>query len=423
MSGDAHQRRGGEEHSSVYSLLRGLRVVEAASFIAAPSCALHLAQMGAEVIRIDQIGGGPDYNRWPLAPGDGHSLYWEGLNKGKRSVAIDLGRPEGRELAARIITAPGPAAGLFVTNFPAGGFLAYDRLRAMRADVICLRLMGWGDGRPAMDYTVNAAIGIPAMTGPVEHEGPVNHVLPAWDLMAGAYAAFCIVSAERARRESGRGCEIRLPLSDVAITSVGHLGWIAEAQLSGDRQRLGNELFGAFGRDFETKDGQRLIVVAVTPRQWRGLVSMLGLGAAIAALETELGVSFDRDEGLRFEHRGRLYPMFAAAFAQREAAELIPGFEAAGVTWGPFQTMHEAVTRDPALSPANPVLSEVRSPSGERYLAAGAAATIPGATRQPPAPAPALGQDTDFVLSDLLGLSAGEIGRLHDAGLVASAKG
>ncbi len=114
----------------MYGLLAGLRVVEAASFIAAPSCALHMAQMGAEVIRIDQAGGGPDFNRWPLAPGGARSLYWEGLNKGKKSVALDLSRPEGRELAAAIITAPGEEAGCSspTTPWPASSATTGSRL-------------------------------------------------------------------------------------------------------------------------------------------------------------------------------------------------------------------------------------------------------------------------------------------------------
>ena len=107
----------------MYKLLQGLRVVEGASFIAAPSCGLHLLQMGAEVIRFDNIGGGPDFRRWPLSD-SGASLYWEGLNKGKKSVAIDLSKPEGRELAVRLATAPGESAGIFLTNYPAAGFLA-----------------------------------------------------------------------------------------------------------------------------------------------------------------------------------------------------------------------------------------------------------------------------------------------------------
>jgi 2-methylfumaryl-CoA isomerase len=402
------------------SLLSGLTVVEAASFIAAPSAALHLAQMGARVIRIDQVGGGPDYLRWPLAPGGARSLYWEGLNKAKTSVALDLSRPEGRELAQRLIAAPGPERGLFVTNFPAGGFLSDARLRALRADLVSVRIMGWADGRQAVDYTVNAAIGIPAMTGPVDHPGPVNHVLPAWDLLAGAYAAAALLAGERRRRETGEGCAMNVPLSDVAIGALGHLGLLAEAELSGaDRPRLGNDLFGAFGRDFATADGARLMIVAITPRQWSGLVGLLGLGDAVAALEAELGAAFAADEGLRFVHRDRLYPVFAAAIAARTAAELAPELDRAGMCWSRYASVSEAL-RTPPLA-ENPMLAAVAHPGG-RYQTPGAAASIAGASREPAPPAPALGRDTEQVLAEVLGLSGGEIGRLVDQGLAGVAR-
>ncbi len=406
----------------MYNLLNGLRVVEAAAFIAGPSCGLHLAQMGAEVIRIDQIGGGPDFRRWPLAPGVGASLYWEGLNKAKKSVALDLSRPEGRELAAGIATAPGPNAGLFVTNFPAEGFLSYDRLRGRRDDLICVRVMGWPDGRPAVDYTVNSAVGVPLMTGPADGAEPVNHVLPAWDLLAGAYAAFALVAAERSRRETGRGREVRVPLSDLAIASLGHLGQIGEVLTGGqDRPRMGNDLYGAFGRDFLTADGQRLMIVAITPRQWKGLVAALGLETPVAALERELGVSFARDEGVRFIHRHRLAPLVETACAGRTAADLKAAFEARGVTWGPYQTLGQALRSDPYFNAANPVLTEVDHPSGARYLTPGALATLPQDHRAATVAAPTLGRDTDEVLAGVLGLSDAEIGRLRDAGLAGGA--
>ena len=207
--------------------LAGLRVVEAASFIAGPSCGMHLAQMGAEVIRIDQIGGGPDFRRWPLTA-SGASLYWEGLNKGKRSIALDLTRPQGRELALELIIAPGPQAGLLVTNFPQAGFLSWDRLRTLRDDLICLRIMGWSDGTPAVDYTVNASVGIPLMTGHPDNARPVNHVLPAWDLLAGAYGAFAMLAAERQRQSTGQGQHLKLALSDLAAATMSHLGQVAE---------------------------------------------------------------------------------------------------------------------------------------------------------------------------------------------------
>ena len=256
----------------MYQLLSGLRVVEAAAFVAGPTGGLYLAQMGADVIRIDQIGGGPDYRRWPLTD-HGDSLYWEGLNKAKRSIQIDLSRPEGRELAVALATAPGDEAGLCLTNFPVEGFLSHAALAAHRPDMITARIMGWADGKPALDYTVNAAVGVPAMTGPVGDDRPVNAVLPAWDLLGGTWAAFAMVSALHRRRQTGEGAEIRVPLSDLAATSMSHLGFAAEALLQGDRGRLGNDLFGAFGRDFGTADGQRIYLVAITPKQWRGLVA------------------------------------------------------------------------------------------------------------------------------------------------------
>src|SRR4249920_3148679 len=119
----------------VEALLSGVRVVEGSAFVAAPSGGMTLAQLGADVIRFDQIGGGLDHERWPLAK-NGQSHFWAGLNKGKRSIELDLRSPEGRELASALVTAPGSEAGLFLTNFPARGWLSYDALHERRADLI-----------------------------------------------------------------------------------------------------------------------------------------------------------------------------------------------------------------------------------------------------------------------------------------------
>jgi 2-methylfumaryl-CoA isomerase len=393
----------------LHEALKDLAVVEGVSFVAGPTCGIYLAQMGAEVIRFDQIGGGPDYNRWPLAPG-GASFYWESLNKGKKSVALDLGRPEGRELAQRLAA----STGLFVTNYPVDGFLSYQRLNPLRGDLVAVRIMGWADGKPAVDYTVNAAVGVPLMTGPEDARGPVNHVLAAWDLLTGAYAAFSLVTAERARQQDGLGREVRLPLADVAMASMGHLGFVAEALLGdGDRPRVGNNLYGAFGRDFLTKDGQRVMLIAITPRQWTNLVAALGLTEQVRALEAEIGVDFTADEGPRFTWRARINPLFEAVFAERTLAELRPVLDAAGATHGAYQPT-SAAARDPRLAEN---LFMVDHPSGHRYPTPGAAARAHGEDRPPPAPAPRLGQHTDEVLSERLGLSSAEIGRLHDQGL------
>jgi 2-methylfumaryl-CoA isomerase len=135
--------------------------------------------MGAEVIRFDQIGGGPDFRRWPHAPGTDRSLYWEGLNANKKSIAIDLSHPHGRALAQRLVTAPGSGSGLFLTNYPVDGFLSHQQLADVRGDLITLRVMGQANGLPALDYTVNCMLGIPQITGPQQlGDEPVNHVLP-----------------------------------------------------------------------------------------------------------------------------------------------------------------------------------------------------------------------------------------------------
>ena len=409
----------------MYPILHGMRVIECASFIAAPSCALHLQQMGAEVIRIDPIGGGPDAHRWPLSA-NGSSLYWEGLNKGKLSVAVDFASPEGRALVAKLVCAPGAGGGLFVTNFPAEGFLSHERLRQGRADLITTRIMGWADGTPAVDYTVNAAIGVPYMTGAAEASGispeppePVNHVLPAWDLMAGAYAAFALLAAERHRQATGLGQEVRVPLSDIAIASLGHLGQIAEVHGGMDRPKMGNTLFGAFGRDFKTADGKRLMVVAITPRQWAGLVKSLDLGAAMAGIEAALGVSFMKDEGLRFTHRDVLLPLVEAAIARHSSGALGTAFDANGVCWGPYHTLKSALTDEPRLVSANPLFSAVTHPSGLTYPTPGAAATMVQMERADAGRAPLQGEHTDQVLAELLGLSNTQINQLHDSGRVA----
>ena len=402
----------------MYRLLSGLRVVEAAAFVAGPSGGLYLAQMGADVIRIDQIGGGPDYRRWPLTDA-GDSLYWEGLNKAKRSIQIDLSRAEGRELAVELAAAPGEDAGLFLTNFPAAGFLSHAALAARRPDIITARIMGWADGKPALDYTVNAAAGVPAMTGPVGDSRPVNAVLPAWDLLGGTWAAFALVSALHRRRQTGEGAEIRVPLSDLAATSLSHLGFAAEALLGGDRARLGNDLFGAFGRDFAAADGQRIYLVAITAKQWRGLVAALGLAGAVADIEARTGADFTADEGARFIHRGALFPLFETAMAARNLNELAPQLDAAGVTWGLYQTLAQAVRGDARLFTANPQFQTITHKSGLNYPAAGPAVTLAGEARGPVRAAPQLGADTDDVLASVLGLPSGVIGRLHDDGVVA----
>ena len=402
----------------MYNILKGLRVVEATSFVASPSAGLYLAQLGAEVIRVDHVKGGPDYNRWPKAD-NGSSFYWEGLNKAKKSVSLNLKTTEGREILKRLAASGGESGGILLTNFPVGGFLSYENMKELREDIIVARVMGQANGGPAVDYTVNCALGVPNMTGPASlGDEPVNHVLPAWDLLAGAYTAFAILAAERRRRETGEGADVRIPLSDIGVTSLANLGQIAEVLYTNEnRARYGNEVYGAFGKDFVTADGKRLIVMAISPRQWSGLVKVLGIETDISAIEKQRNVSFDYDEGVRFEHRDVLYPLVTAKIVKWESAALKVALDEVGGCWGEYQTLRDAVD-DPALVKGNPIFTEMKNPSGFSYPTPGSVATLGGETRGVPKTAPQLGQNSEDVLADLLGMSSGEIASLIDSGIV-----
>ena len=399
----------------MYNLLSGLSVIEASSFVASPTAGLYLAQMGAEVIRVDQIGGGPDFHRWPVTETN-DSLYWENLNRAKKSVALDLGSAEGRELLQELVR----ATGQFVTNFPAEGFLSHAKLAEGNSELITVRVMGWADGSPALDYTVNNAVGYPMMTGPGPE--PVNHVLPAWDLLTGAYAAFAMLAAIRQRDTSGKGCEVRIPLSDVAIGTVANLGGIAEVLNGGaNRPRLGNAVYGLFGRDFVTRDGVRTMIVVVTHRQWANLLAALEIADAVAAVEAARGVSFAKNDGLRFEHRDALFPLFEDAINQRDHAELATALDTAGIVHSAYRTMLDAA-HDSRLVGDNPIFSPFETnPSGFAYPAAGPFGTIPQHERGTPKAAPRNGQHSEEILAERLGLSSGAIARLIDSGTIGTA--
>lgn len=397
-------------------ILDGLRIVEVSAFIAAPLGGMTLAQLGAEVIRIDPIGGNIDYRRWPLAP-SGASLYWAGLNKRKRSVALALDTDAGRELARALITAPGEDAGILLTNLPASGWMGHAALSEARADLISLRLTGNHDGTGAVDYTVNCASGFPMATG--DGGKPVNHVLPAWDIAAGLYLSTGLLAAERARRRDGMGREVTLALSDVMLASVGNLGYVADVQVNGAvRPALGNDLYGALGRDFPTMDGRRVMIVAISNRQWRAIGKATGLTATLAMAGPMTGADLDT-EGGRFAARHAIAAVLEPWFAARTLAEVSMAFDGSGVLWGPYQDFGQLVRDDPRCSPGNPLFAMVEQPGAGAVLVPGVPLAFSNNPRPDPAGAPALGQDTDAVLAGVLGLSSAEIGRLHQTGAIA----
>ncbi len=407
----------------MYNLLNDLSIIEVSSFVASPTAGLYCAQLGAEVIRVDHKAGGLDYDRYMLTK-DGRSLSWENLNRAKKSVALDLRSGEGRELCVELAAKTGQC----ITNLPEKSFLSHDAMKAAQPegapDMTSVRIMGWHDGRQAMDFTVNAASGYPLMTGPEDWEvrtaPPVNQVMPAWDFITGAYAAFSLLSALRHRDTTGQGSQVRIPLGDVAIGTAANAGVMAEVLYRGDdRERLGNAIWGAFGRDFRSKDGVRFMVAALTAKQWSGLVRAFDLTDAVSELEAKVGVQFATSDDPRFKHRHALFDLFQGASDKHDYAELERRMAAEGCTFEKYRTSHEAA-RDPVLIDDNPLFGPSPSnPSGFEYPATRSFANLPEQTVGDPAPAPYLGEHSEEVLAERLGLSSGAIGKLVDAGTVA----
>lgn len=400
-------------------VLNGLRVVEGSAFVAVPLAGMTLAQMGADVIRFDRLEGGLDAGRWPVAP-SGRSLFWAGMNKGKRSLAVDMRHPEGRELISRTITAPGDDAGVFLTNLSVPGWIDYETLSKAREDLIMVSLLGDRHGRPQVDYTVNPALGIPDITGPEGHDGPVANALPAWDLIAGHMCVSSVLAAERHRLRKGVGQEVKLSLKDVAAATLGHLGMIGDVALNEvQRTKSGNALYGAYGQDFLCADGRRIMVIGLTGRQWSGLVKVTGAEQKLDALGRETQKDL-RDEGIRWELRHAITDILKPWFAERSSADIAKLFDDAKLTWSEFRTVKEAVETDPDLSTDNPMFTQLTQAGLGSFAVPGHAAMYSDFDRQPPRAAPLLGENTEEILSEVTGLDDTEIASLFDKGIVAT---
>ena len=406
--------------ATVPAPLEGLRIIDVSTYVAGPSGAMTMAQLGADVIRVDPIGGAPDVRRLPLAPG-GQSLFWAGLNKGKKSIEINLGSDEGRELVQALITSPGPDGGFVLTNSVGAKWLEYEELSRLREDVIKVFIRGRSDGKAAVDYTINAEVGIPWLTGPIESGHPVNHVLPAWDLMTGVYAATAVLAAERVRNRTGRGQNIDISLANVAVATMANLGYTADVQINQNKRvRDGNFLYGGFGIDYQTADDVRIMVVALTPRHWRSLIELTGVADAVDRLQESLGVNFSIDAD-RYTHRHELNDLIRPWFQARSGSEAITALEKAGVLWGRYRTVSELVTQPDSLLNTSSLLHQIDQPGVGTYAVPGPVLEFSGWTAGEPKPAPILGEHTDQILGTILGLADHELVDLRQRGVIGGA--
>ena len=404
------------------TLLHGLRVVEFSAFVAAPSAGLALAQLGAEVIRVDPLGGNIDIDRAPRNA-EGRSLYWASLNRGKRSLELNVRKPEGRALLQRLICAPadrGAGPAVFLTNLGVDGELSYASLSALRPDLIMVQLSGSSDGSNAVDDTVNCAAGLPGITGS-GRDGPVNHVLPAWDLIAGQMLALAVLAAERHWRLTGEGQHVRLALSDVALAAAANLGYLADVELNGTQRRAdGNFLYGAYGDSFGTADARHVMVVAISDRQWAALLRATGLQDSLPKAAEALGHRLDSEDG-RYAARELISTALRPWFARRTLAEVGAAFSDRALLWGPYRDFAQMLAEDPRVSEANTLFRRTLHPGVGEFLTASTPLAFGGAAPVPPGIAPRLGQDTRTVLQQVLGLGEDAMQALQRQGAIRGA--
>lgn len=181
---------------------------------------------------------------------------------------------------------------------------------------------------------------------------------------------------------------------------------------------MGNHIFGTFGHDFVCADGERVMIVGVSPNQWQAIVTVTNCADSVAALASELCLNLDK-EGDRFAARERLQALFTPWFAARSSAQVHKALDAAGVCWGPYQTLTQLVASDVECSVENPLFSSIDQPGIGSVLTPSQPLNFGAIDAAEPKPAPRLGEHTDEILSELLGMSSGEIAALHDARIVA----
>jgi 2-methylfumaryl-CoA isomerase len=241
----------------------------------------------------------------------------------------------------------------------------------------------------------------------------VNGVAPSWDIATAYAAALAIVAAERHRRLTGNGQRIVLPLQDMALAATSAMGYIGEAVVNQvDRPRFGNEIFGTFGRDFRASDGRFVMICMFSDRHVDALSKAGGFAEAFRKIESDKGIDLKTDAG-RWAARAELSALIAPWVASQTAAEVSAALKAAGALWAPYQTFRE-LAADKANVLDNPMFTVLDQPGIGRYPVAATPFQFGAFDREAPRAAPTLGQHTDEILSAVLGLSDGEIGKLHD---------
>ena len=384
-------------------------MIDLSRVLAGPYCTMVLADLGAEVIKVERPGSGDETRSWGPPFAGGEAAYYLSVNRGKRSCAIDLSHEEGRALALELCA----GADAVIENFKVGGAdrlgVGYEQVRERNPAVVYCSITGFGSrreppGRPGYDFVAQAESGLMSITGPAEGP-PFKAGVALVDVLAGLHAAVAIAAGIRA----GTGARIEVPLLDAGLAGLVN---VAQNALVTGRapQRHGNAHPNIVPyQDFETASG-RMAVAAANDGLFGAMCGVLG--------REELA----RDERFatnpaRVENRAELIPLLAERLRERPAEDWVAALDAAGVPVGKVRSVPEALAS--AAAAGRPATTSVEHPTaGALELVA---SPIWGPTDWAPATAPPLlGEHTEVVLREL-GRTDEEISALLERGVAAQA--
>jgi crotonobetainyl-CoA:carnitine CoA-transferase CaiB-like acyl-CoA transferase len=384
--------------------LRGVRVVDLSRVLAGPYCTMVLADLGADVVKVERPEGGDETRSWGPPFSGGEAAYYLSVNRGKRSCALDLSQPEGRALALELCA----GADAVIENFKVGGAdrlgVGYAAVRERNPRVVYCSITGFGSerrppGRPGYDFVAQAESGLMSITGPAE--GPPYKVGVALvDVLAGLHAAAAVLAG----LHGGEGARIEVPLLDSALAGLVNVA--QNALVTGaEPARFGNAHPNIVPYEtFETASGQ-LAIAAANDGLFRSLCAVLGLD------DLPADERFAGNAG-RVEHRGELIPLLQERLRERPAEHWLEALDSAGVPVGKVRTVPEALAA--AAAAGRPATQTVDHPAaGPLDLVA---SPIWGATAET-SPPPLLGQHTAEVLAEL-GRSPAQIDALAERGVV-----
>jgi formyl-CoA transferase len=405
------------------SLLPDIKVLDLTRVLAGPWCTQILADYGATVIKIEKPGVGDDTRHWgpPYAKdADGNltseAAYYLSANRGKQSVTLDFAKPEGAALLRRLVA----QADVLIENYKVGSLqkygLDYESLKAINPRLIYCSITGFGQtgpyaARPGYDFAIQGIGGLMSITGErdaLPGGGPQKVGVAVVDVMTGMYASTAILAALANRASTGEGRYIDVALLDVQVAMLANVGmnYLVGGTVP---QRWGNAHPNIVPyQAFETGDGQIVIAIG-NDGQFAHFCRVLGKP------EWSADARFASNPA-RVKHRDLLLPLITEALKQWRGPELAEALEAVGVPCGPINNLAQ-VFADPQVQ-AREMRVDVPHPSAGSVPQVRHPVRFSGdATAAMQAP-PMLGQHTDQVLQQMLGLPADEIAALRQQGLV-----